>query len=52
MHIKRKTYKHNPKVNPFDGALVKKWQIQLGDAGTMHSPFRPGVSNQIKKVNI
>ena len=33
---KRKTYKHNPKVSPFDIALVKKWQIKLGDAGTIH----------------
>ena len=32
---KRKTYKHNPKVSPFGIVFVKKWQIQLGDAGTI-----------------
>ena len=38
---KRKTYKHNPKVSPFDLALVKKKKkkkkkshMKLGDAGT------------------
>ena len=28
---KSKTYKHNTKVGPFGIALVKKWQIKLGD---------------------
>ena len=32
---KRKTYKRNPKVSPFGIALVKKWPIKLGDAGTI-----------------
>ena len=30
-----KTYKHNPKISPFGIALVTKWQIKLGDAGTI-----------------
>ena len=28
-------YKHNPKVSPFGITLVNKWQINLGDTGTM-----------------
>ena len=32
---KYKTCKHNLKVSPFGIALVKKWQIKLGDAGTI-----------------
>ena len=32
---KHKIYQHNPKVSPFGIALVKKWQIKLGDAGTI-----------------
>ena len=34
--------KHTPKVSPSRSALVKKWQIKLGDAGTMD-----GVRSQI-----
>ena len=38
MHIlayQRKIFKHNPKVSPFGIALITKWQIKLGDAGTI-----------------
>ena len=33
--IKREEEKHNPIVSPFGSALIKKWQIKLGDAGTI-----------------
>ena len=28
-------HKHNPNVSPFSIALVEKWPIKLGDAGTI-----------------
>ena len=40
---KHKTCKYNPNVSPFGIALIKN-VIKLGDAGTMHSPFRSVVS--------
>ena len=46
---KRKTYKHNPKVSPFGIALVKKWQIKLGDAGTIDR-FDLAFQYQILKI--
>ena len=41
-------YKHNPKVSPFGVALIKKWQIKLGDAGTIDH-FGLAFQYQIKK---
>ena len=46
---KRKPYKHNPKGSPFGIALVKKWQIKLGDAGTIDR-FGLAFQYQIKTI--
>ena len=40
--------KHNPKVNPFDIAVVKKSHVKLGDAGTIE-PFDLAFQYQIKQ---
>ena len=49
MTRKRKTYKHNPKVSPFGIALIKKWQIKLGDAITIDH-FGLAFQYQIKET--
>ena len=45
----RKTHKHKPKASPLGIALVKKWQIKLGDAGSIHR-FGLAFQYQIKKI--
>ena len=47
---KLKTYlKHNLKVSPLGIALVKKWQIRLGDAGII---YRFGLEFQYQIIYI
>ena len=50
LHIiyKSKTHKRNPKFSPFGIALVKKWQMKLGNAGTIDR-FGLAFQYQIKK---
>ena len=53
MHITQnaKLYKHNLKVSPLGIALVQKWQIKLGDAGTVdHFGLGLHFQYQIKKI--
>ena len=38
MHVR---HQHNPKVSPFGSALTKKWQVKLGDVGTIETFAHP-----------
>ena len=41
--------KHNPKISPLGIALINKWQIKLGDAGTIDH-FGLALQYQIKTL--